>query len=119
MLARLLMRYSDQLAILNFQNSEPSQFLNMKSSNWLIESGQKLQCPMFLNFHKNDNIDFRNFCLVVVWNLVTIAVERYLAVCQPFKHSGFTKRKVVGVFIGMYTIGIPVVFLAAFDVIIF
>ena len=59
------------------------------------------------------------FYLVVVWNLVTIAVERYLAVCQPFKHSSFTKQKVIGAFIFMYAIGIPCTFMAAFDVIFF
>ena len=56
-------------------------------------------------------------CLVVVWNLVTIAAERYLAVCQPFKHSGFTKRKVVGIFIFMYVMGIPCTSLAGLGVI--
>ena len=50
---------------------------------------------------------------------MTIAVERFLAVCQPFKHSAFTKQKVIGVFILTFTIGIPCFFLAAFDVIIF
>ena len=37
---------------------------------------------------------------------MTIAVERYLAVCQPFKHSGFTKRKVVRILILIYVLGI-------------
>ena len=58
------------------------------------------------------------FSLVVVWNLVTIAAERYLAVCQPFKHSGFTKRKAVCIFILVYLMGIPCTSLAAFQVII-
>ena len=35
---------------------------------------------------------------VSVWNLVTIAFERYLAVCQPFKHSKLTKSRVLKAF---------------------
>ena len=122
------------LAIWNFKYSEPCQFSNMKPHSipqigstltvigkLKLDKNSNVQCfsNISLNFYKNQNSYFRNLCLVVVWNLVTIAVERYLAVCQPFKHSGFTKQKVIGIFILMYTVGIPCVFLAAFDVIIF
>ena len=58
-----------------------------------------------------------SFCLVVVWNLVTIAAERYLAVCKPFKHSGFTKQRAYYIFILVYLMGIPCTSLAAFQVI--
>ena len=40
-------------------------------------------------------INISDCCLLVVWSLVTIAAERYLAVCQPFKHNEFTTRKVL------------------------
>ena len=41
-----------------------------------------------------------------VWNLVTIALERYLAVCKPFKYANFTKSKVMKIFIGLYIMSI-------------
>ena len=44
--------------------------------------------------------------LFSVWNLVTIALERYLAVCQPFKYANFTKSKVMLIFILMYIMSI-------------
>ena len=44
--------------------------------------------------------------LFSVWNLVTIALERYLAVCQPFKYANFMKSKVVLIFIWMYIMSI-------------
>ena len=55
-------------------------------------------------------------CLFAVRNLVTIATERYLAVCKPFKHNGFTKQKVFCVFILMYMIGIPCTSVGALQV---
>ena len=33
---------------------------------------------------------------------MTIAAERYLAVCQPFKHNEFTKRKILLIFALIY-----------------
>ena len=44
--------------------------------------------------------------LFSVWNLVTIALERYLAVCRPFKYANFTKSKVMLIFILMYIMSI-------------
>ena len=52
-------------------------------------------------------INISDCCLVVVWSLVTIAAERYLAVCQPFKHNEFTTRKVLLFYVVIY-------FMAAF-----
>ena len=49
---------------------------------------------------------------------MTIAAERYLAVCKPFKHNGFTKQKVIGIFVLMYAMGIPCTSLAGFGVIL-
>ena len=56
------------------------------------------------------------FCLLVVWNLVVIAVERYLAVCQPFKHNELTKKKAVFFFVLIYIAAIIFNFTTAFDV---
>ena len=56
------------------------------------------------------------FCLIVVWNLVTIAAERYFAVCLPLKHNLFTERKITVIFILIYVFAAPCVSLAAFQV---
>ena len=56
------------------------------------------------------------FCVLVVWNLVTIAFERYLAVCQPFKHSNFTRGKIVKMFVLIYIIALLLPSIAAFEV---
>ena len=37
---------------------------------------------------------------------MTIAAERYLAVCHPFKHNEFTERKIVLVFALIYVMSI-------------
>ena len=55
-------------------------------------------------------------CFIVVWNLVIIAAERYLAVCQPFKHNEFTKRKIVLCYVLIYFCAIIFNFTTAFDV---
>ena len=56
------------------------------------------------------------FCLVVVWNLVTIAAERYLAVCRPFKHNDFTRGRVTVIFGLIYVLACPLCTGAAFQV---
>ena len=56
------------------------------------------------------------FFLVTVWNLVIIAVERYLAVCQPFKHSNFTKSTVYKSFIVNYILSLIFNFGSCFQV---
>ena len=33
---------------------------------------------------------------------MTIAAERYLAVCHPFKHSNFTEKKILLIFALIY-----------------
>ena len=60
--------------------------------------------------------DHSDFGLVVVWNLVIIAFERYLAVCHPFKHSNFTRRKIVLVFAVIYFMAAFINSTAAFEV---
>ena len=62
------------------------------------------------------SIKLYNYSLVAVWSLVTIAAERYLAVCQPFKHSNFTKRKIVLFFILIYFMAAFINSTAAFEV---
>ena len=47
---------------------------------------------------------------------MTIASERYLAVCQPFKHNNFTKSRVTMVFILIYLMGVVCTAGAAFQV---
>ena len=54
--------------------------------------------------------------LFTVWNLVAIASERYLAVCVPFKHAHFTRRKVLLTFSLIYIMAIIFSFLVAFQV---
>ena len=45
-----------------------------------------------------------------------IAAERYLAVCQPFKHCEFTKRKIVLCYVLIYLGAMIFNFTTAFDV---
>ena len=47
---------------------------------------------------------------------MTIASERYLAVCQPFKHNNFTKSRVTMVFVLIYLMGVVCTAGAAFQV---
>ena len=47
---------------------------------------------------------------------MTIAFERYLAVCHPFKHSNFTKRKVQRIFILIYIMAVVLESFAALEV---
>ena len=47
---------------------------------------------------------------------MTIAAERYVAVCQPFKHSELTKRKVLLFFVIIYFMAVFIKFSAAFEV---
>ena len=56
------------------------------------------------------------YYLVAVWSLVTIAAERYLAVCQPFKHNNFTKRKALLFFVIIYFMAAFINFSSAFEV---
>ena len=56
------------------------------------------------------------FGIVSVWNLVTIAAERYLAVCQPFKHNNFTRGRVLIIFGLIYVLACPLCTGAAFQV---
>ena len=56
---------------------------------------------------------------IPVWNLVTIASERYLAVCQPFKHGNFTKSKVLLSFGLNYLLGMVCTAGAAFQVCVY
>ena len=60
-----------------------------------------------------DESDFR---LVVVWNLVIIAFERYLAVCHPFKHGNFTRKKIILFFAVIYFMAAFINSTAAFEV---
>ena len=52
----------------------------------------------------------------VVWNLVVIATERYLAVCQPFKHNNFTRGRVLVIFGLIYITAVLLNSIAAFEV---
>ena len=54
--------------------------------------------------------------LILVWNLVTIAFERYLAVCQPFKHSNFTRRKIAKILVLIYIVALLLPSIVAFEV---
>ena len=45
-----------------------------------------------------------------VWNLVAIAVERYIAVCHPFKHSNFQGTPVRVIIASMYVASIILLF---------
>ena len=47
---------------------------------------------------------------------MTIAAERYMAVCQPFKHNEFTKRKVLVFFVIIYFMAAFINSTAAFEV---
>ena len=47
---------------------------------------------------------------------MTIAAERYLAVCQPFKHSNFTRGKIVKLFVLIYIVALLLPSIAAFEV---
>ena len=47
---------------------------------------------------------------------MTIATERYLAVCQPFKHSNFTRGRIALIFCLIYVLAFPICSLAAFQV---
>ena len=47
---------------------------------------------------------------------MTIAYERYLAVCVPFKHAHFTRRKVLITFCLIYIMSIMFSFLVLFQV---
>ena len=47
---------------------------------------------------------------------MAIASERYLAVCMPFKHAHFTRRKVLIIFSLIYIMAIIFSFLVAFQV---
>ena len=40
--------------------------------------------------------------MVSIWNMVLIAVERYIAVLYPFKHKYINRKHVVGIFVLMY-----------------
>ena len=52
----------------------------------------------------------------VVWNLVVIATERYLAVCHPFKHKKFTRGRVLVIFGLIYITAVFLNSIAAFEV---
>ena len=54
--------------------------------------------------------------LILVWNLVTIAFERYLAVCHPFKHSNFTRSKIMKIYVLIYMMSLVLPSIAAFEV---
>ena len=43
-----------------------------------------------------------NVVFISIWNLVTLAFERFLAVCYPFKHKDFTRRRLFMVFFIIY-----------------
>ena len=45
-----------------------------------------------------------------VWNLVAIAVERYIAVCHPFKHNDFQGTPVRVVLASMYVASVVILF---------
>ena len=47
---------------------------------------------------------------------MTIAAERYLAVCQPFKHNEFTIRKVLLFYVLIYFMAVFINSTAAFEV---
>ena len=47
---------------------------------------------------------------------MTIAAERYLAVCQPFKHNEFTIRKLLLFYVLIYFMAVFINSIAAFEV---
>ena len=56
------------------------------------------------------------FYSIVVWNLVVIAAERYLAVCGPFKHNEFTRYRIVRIWVSFYIMTVILNFSTAFEV---
>ena len=55
-------------------------------------------------------------CLITVWNLVVIAAERYLAVCQPFKHNNFRKVTIIKIYFIIYVITVILTSIFLFQV---
>ena len=47
---------------------------------------------------------------------MTIAFERYLAVCHPFKHGNFTRSKIMKMFVLIYMMSLVLPSIAAFEV---
>ena len=47
---------------------------------------------------------------------MTIAAERYLAVCQPFKHNNFTRKKAFCIFFYFYIFALFFTGIATFEV---
>ena len=76
--------------------------LCFKNSRSIVEQGSEI---------KLTDVSFLS-----VWNLVTIAAERYLAVCCPFKHVDFTTRRVKFIFFAIYILSVPCLSLLVFQV---
>ena len=93
------------------------QLIFVAMSGWFCLQKRK---PENVSYWKNcfnhNNWFFLFWFLIVVWNLVVIAAERYLAVCHPFKHNEFTKRKVLISFVLIYIMAVLLPSIAIFEV---
>ncbi|CAH1801402.1 unnamed protein product, partial [Owenia fusiformis] len=54
------------------------------------------------------------FSSASIYNLLCIAIDRYMAICMPFHYHNLTKKIILGLLIGCWTMPIPYSFLAIF-----
>ena len=95
-------RYTVRLDFyINFEGQNPAKFL----TTWIV-----------LSFSFSCVVSAKVISCFVVWNLVVIAAERYLAVCQPFKHNNFTRGRVLVIFSLIYITAVLLKSIATFEV---
>lgn len=75
--------------------------------NWL--TGNKIY-DEFMCHIWHSQVFFWSAIYVSVWNLVLVAIERYIAVIHPLQHNNFTKSKLIFVIILVYVTATIVLF---------